>query len=161
MKRQTHDHVVVVEVTAGIGGKILEAERVLPEVPDVLVPRMRLLVRTDILPSAPEPQPVTSGPLLLPHRRPAQWRGRDVGLTVVEQKIVGVLVANAGRPVTYRAIYDQVHYAGFVAGEGERGFERNVRTIIKRLRRKFEAIDPQFQAIRSIAGLGYAWDASE
>ena len=74
---------------------------------------------------------------------------------------MALLVANAGQPVTYRAIYDQVHYAGFVAGDGERGFERNVRTMIKRMRRKFEAIDPGFQAIRSIVGFGYAWDASQ
>ena len=127
---------------------------------DVLVPRMRLLVRTDIV--QPEPGPVISGPLLLqPYKGRAEWRGRDIGLTVVEQKIVALLVANAGQPVTYRAIYDQVHYAGFVAGDGERGFERNVRTMIKRMRRKFEAIDPGFQAIRSIVGLGYSWDASQ
>jgi two-component system, OmpR family, response regulator ChvI len=126
---------------------------------DVLVPRMRLLVRSDIAPPGPEPEPVICGPLLLPQRRPAQWRGHAIGLTVVEQKIVALLVANAGQPVSYRAIYDQVHYAGFVAGDGERGFKLNVRTMIKRMRRKFQAIDPGFQAIRSIAGLGYAWES--
>jgi two-component system response regulator ChvI len=133
---------------------------------DVLVPRMRLHVRTDSVQAEPEPEPVMSGPLLLPpllpsHGRPARWRGHDIGLTVVEQRIVRLLVANAGQPVTYRAIYDQVHYEGFVAGDGERGFERNVRTLIKRMRRKFEAIDRDFQAIRSIIGLGYSWDASQ
>jgi two-component system, OmpR family, response regulator ChvI len=128
---------------------------------EVLVPRMRLLVPADIVPPQPRPEPITCGALLLPHPGRAEWRGRHIGLTVVEEKIVGLLVANAGQAVTYRAIYDQVHYAGFVAGDGERGFERNVRTIIKRLRRKFEAIDPEFKAIRSIAGLGYSWDASE
>jgi two-component system response regulator ChvI len=128
---------------------------------DVLVPRMRLLVRTDVIRREPEPEPVICGPLLLPHRRPAKWRGRDVGLTVVEQKILGLLVANAGQPVGYRAIYDQVHYAGFIAGDGERGFELNVRTVIKRIRRKFQAIDPDFQAIRSIVRRGYSWDTSQ
>lgn len=130
---------------------------------DVLVPRLRLLVPTEIVrqpASAHEQEPVTSGPLLLqPHKGRAEWRGHEVGLTVAEHRIVGLLVANAGQPVTYRAIYDQVHYAGFAAGDGERGFELNVRTIIKRLRRKFCAIDPDFQAIRSITRLGYAWDA--
>ena len=126
---------------------------------EVLVPRMRLLVPTDIVRTEPEPEPVTCGPLLLPQRRPAQWCGHDIGLTVVEQRIVGLLVAHAGQPVSYRAIYDQVHYAGFVAGDGERGFKLNVRTMIKRMRRKFQAIDPGFQAIRSIAGLGYAWES--
>jgi two-component system response regulator ChvI len=128
---------------------------------DVLVPRMRLLVRSDIVEPGPEPEPepVVSGPLLLqPYKGRAEWRGRDIGLTVVEQRIVALLVATAGQPATYRAIYDQVHYAGFVAGDGERGFKLNVRTMIKRMRRKFEAIDCDFQAIRSIAGLGYSWD---
>jgi two-component system response regulator ChvI len=126
----------------------------------VLVPRVRLLVPSDIVP--PGPEPVVCGALLLqPHKGRAEWRGRDIGLTVVEQRIVALLVANGGQPMTYRAIYDQVHYAGFVAGDGERGFERNVRTMIKRLRRKFRAIDPGFQAVRSIAGLGYSWDASD
>ena len=129
---------------------------------DVLVPRMRLLVQTDIdqREREPEPAPVIAGSLLLqPHTGRAEWRGRDIGLTVVEQRIAALLAATAGQPVTYRAIYDQVHYAGFVAGDGERGFKLNVRTMIKRMRRKFQAIDPGFQAIRSIAGLGYAWES--
>ena len=129
---------------------------------DVLVPRMRLLARkhdTSHEPGMPEPPPITCGPLLLqPHKARAEWRGLDVGLTVAEQRIVGLLVAHGGQPVTYRAIYDQVHYAGFVAGDGARGFERNVRTMIKRLRRKFQAIDPGFQAIRNATRLGYAWE---
>lgn len=129
---------------------------------DVLVPRMRLLTPNGT--SAPEmtmadPEPVTCGPLLLqPLQARAVWRSQTVELTVAEQRIVGLLVAAGGQPVTYRAIYDQVHYAGFAAGDGERGFERNVRTMIKGLRRKFLAIDPGFEAIRNITRLGYAWD---
>lgn len=129
---------------------------------DVLVPRMRLVAPT-ITPmgaSARQPEPVIWGPLLLPSRGRAQWRGRAIGLTVAEARIAGLLAANAGRPVTYRAIYDQVHHAGFAAGRGAHGFERNVRTMIKRMRRKFEAIDPRFEAIRSVARFGYWWDAS-
>ena len=129
---------------------------------DVLVPRMRLLVPTDNgWPAAAvaEPASIIRGHLMLqPHKGRAEWRSQDAGLTVAEQKIVALLVAHRGQPVTYRAIYDQVHYAGFAAGDGERGFERNVRTMIKGLRRKFQAIDPGFQAIRNITRLGYAWD---
>jgi len=127
---------------------------------DVLVPRMRLVVQTGGTAPRREPAPVAWGPLLLPSRGRAQWRGRAIGLTVAEARIAGLLAANAGRTVTYRAIYDQVHHAGFTAGRGARGFERNVRTMIKRMRRKFEAIDPRFEAIRSVARLGYWWDAS-
>ncbi|MBL6651589.1 MAG: response regulator transcription factor [Reyranella sp.] len=129
---------------------------------DVLVPRMRLVMSTDVSPPPPAPEPaaVAWGPLLLPDRGRAQWRGRAIGLTVAEARIAGLLAANAGRPLTYRAIYDQVHQAGFSAGRGARGYELNVRTMIKRMRRKFEAIDPDFEAIRSVARLGYWWDAS-
>ena len=131
---------------------------------DVLVPRMRLLVPNGNAPpeaTVEDPAPVTCGPLLLqPDKARAEWRGQDIGLTVAEQRIVGLLVAHGGQPVTYRALYDQVHYAGFAAGDGERGFERNVRTMIKQLRRKFQTVDPGFQAIRSVTRLGYAWDGS-
>jgi two-component system response regulator ChvI len=69
---------------------------------DVLVPRMRLLVRSDVV--QPEPEAVICGALLLqPHKGRAEWRGRDIGLTVVEQRIVALLAAKAGRPVTYRS----------------------------------------------------------
>jgi len=131
---------------------------------DVLVPRMRLVVQASLsrpLPApVPSPAPVAGGPLLLPSRGRPQWRGHDIGLTVAEARIARLLAANAGRPVTYRAIYDQVHYTGFTAGQGARGFERNVRTTIKRMRRKFEAVDPGFEAIRSVARFGYWWDGS-
>ncbi len=129
---------------------------------DVLVPRMRLLVPSgNAAPDAgaADLAPVACGPLLLlPLQARAVWRGHTVELTVAEQRIVGLLVTHGGQPVTYRAIYDQVHYEGFAAGDGERGFERNVRTLIKRLRRKFEAVDPGFRAIRSVTRMGYAWD---
>jgi|FEC22Drversion2_1045045.scaffolds.fasta_scaffold00874_9 two-component system, OmpR family, response regulator ChvI len=129
---------------------------------DVLLPRMRLLAPNGNAPpdaTAAEPAPVACGPLLLqPRKARAEWRGHNVELTVAEQRIVALLVAQGGQPATYRAIYDQVHYAGFAAGDGERGFERNVRTMIKRLRHKFRTIDPDFQAIRSVTRVGYAWE---
>ena len=50
----------------------------------------------------------------------ALWRQRDVGLTILEYKLVTLLVS--GGPLqNYRAIYDTMHYAGFVAGSGSTG----------------------------------------
>jgi hypothetical protein len=40
----------------------------------------------------------------------AYWDGLDVGFTLVEYNVVHLLSSNAGRLVTYRAIYDRVHY---------------------------------------------------
>ena len=86
----------------------------------------------------------------------ALWRQRDVGLTVAEYKIVALLVSGKGIH-TYRTIYDTVHYAGFAAGSGPLGYTTNVRSMMKRIRRKFLAVDPDFSAIRNAHKIGYRW----
>jgi len=58
-----------------------------------------------------------------------------------EYKIVVRLVSHKGERQTYRVLYDVAHFAGFVAGSGERGYYTNVRALMKRIRRKFWAID--------------------
>jgi two-component system, OmpR family, response regulator ChvI len=63
----------------------------------------------------------------------ALWRQQDVGLTIMEYKMVVRLVAQMGRPQTYRALYDTAYYEGFIAGSGERGYSTNVRSMIKRI----------------------------
>lgn len=87
----------------------------------------------------------------------AYWRGEEVPLTLNEFRIVDLLAMRAGRDVRYRELYDQVHGAGFIAGSGEEGFRGNVRTLIKRIRQKFRALDPQFEAIENYPGFGYRW----
>jgi len=47
-----------------------------------------------------------------------------MGLTKGEYKIVHLLVSNVGRYVTYRAIYDRLHYEGFIAGSSVHGLIR-------------------------------------
>ena len=70
------------------------------------------------------------------------------------------LVSHKGEPQTYRALYDVAHYAGFVAGSGERGYYTNVRSLMKRIRRKFLAVDSGFSEIRNQSRLGYLWRGS-
>jgi two-component system response regulator ChvI len=93
---------------------------------------------------------------LYPSTARALWRQRDVGLTVTEYKIVTLMVSGKGIQ-SYRTIYDTVHHAGFVAGSGERGYQNNVRSIVKRIRRKFLAVDPSFSEIKNVQGVGYSW----
>jgi two-component system response regulator ChvI len=97
---------------------------------------------------------------LHPSTARALWRQRDVGLTITEYKIVAQLVSHKGEPQTYRALYDVAHYAGFVAGSGERGYYTNVRSLMKRIRRKFLAVDSGFSEIRNQSRLGYLWRGS-
>jgi two-component system, OmpR family, response regulator ChvI len=125
----------------------------------ILVRRLRLAVRN----SAPERRcdaTLEHGHLtLMPNASRAFWKGEDIGLTVSEFKVMQLLVESRGRAVSYREIYDRMHYCGFVAGYGEDGYRVNVRSTIRRIRVKFRSFDPTFAAIRNAAALGYAWDA--
>jgi two-component system response regulator ChvI len=47
--------------------------------------------------------------------------------------------------------------AGFMAGNGTDGYLVNVRATVKKIRRKFMAIDSNFTAIINHAGFGYSW----
>jgi two-component system response regulator ChvI len=87
----------------------------------------------------------------------AYWKEQRVHLTLTEYRIVHCLAARADCDVSYREIYDVVHRTGFVAGDGEAGLRTNVRSLIKRIRKKFCAIDPDFSAIESYPGFGYRW----
>jgi two-component system response regulator ChvI len=94
---------------------------------------------------------------LKPEISRAYWNQVDVGLTLGEYKIVNLLASNVGRYVTYRAVYDCLHYEGFIAGSGNDGFRANVRSAIKRIRNKFRACDPAFDEIENYNGFGYCW----
>jgi two-component system response regulator ChvI len=95
--------------------------------------------------------------LLKPAISRAFWDDTDLNLTVTEFKIVHTLAANIGSYVSYRAVYDCMHYVGFIAGSGENGYRTNVRSCIKRIRNKFRAIDPEFSEIENYQSFGYRW----
>lgn len=87
----------------------------------------------------------------------ALWRGKRVNLTLAEFKIVRHLASELDRDVPHREIYDIVRGPGFLAGEGENGYRSNVRTFIKRIRRKFCDVDANFDKIATYSGFGYRW----
>jgi two-component system, OmpR family, response regulator ChvI len=62
-----------------------------------------------------------------------------------------------GQYVTYRTIYDRLHYEGFIAGSGSHGYRTNVRPAIRRTRTKFRDFDPTFDKIENYVGFGYCW----
>lgn len=126
---------------------------------DVIARRLRRLMKGDRA-EAPRADAETDarGPLTL--RRDigrAAWKGIDLGLTYGEFNVTALLVASADRFVSYREIYDRMHYVGFVAGSGDNGYQANVRSTIKRIRKKFLRIDPVFDGILNLAGVGYRW----
>jgi len=95
--------------------------------------------------------------LLRPDVSRAYWKDADLDLTLGEYNIVHLLASNVGRYLTYRAIYDRLHYEGFIAGNGADGYRANVRSAIKRIRNKFRALDPTFDKIENYTAFGYCW----
>jgi two-component system response regulator ChvI len=95
--------------------------------------------------------------LLSESSKRASWRGRHVPLSRNEFDVVALLAERAGHDVGYRQIYDIVRGDGFVAGHGEDGYRANVRAMVKRIRRKFVQLDPDFAALQNYPGFGYRW----
>jgi two-component system response regulator ChvI len=125
----------------------------------ILAKRLRLIVEAGKRPAALEAGEVLhNGRLTLkPLVSRAYWNEVDVNLTLTEFNIVRLLASSAGEHVTYRAVYDCMHYTGFIAGSGEDGYRTNVRSSIKRIRNKFRAIDPEFAEIENFPSFGYRW----
>jgi two-component system, OmpR family, sensor histidine kinase ChvG len=73
----------------------------------------------------------------------------------MEFKILALLSEKSGQDVGYREIYDLVHGKKFVAGHGTEGYRANLRTFIKRIRKKFRDSDPDFDHIQNYVGFGY------
>ena len=126
---------------------------------EVLVRRLKSVVkasrRADQLQSD---RSMICGKLLLrPDVSRAYWKDADLDLTLGEYNIVHLLASNVGRYLTYRAIYDRLHYEGFIAGNGADGYRANVRSAIKRIRNKFRDFDPTFDKIENYTGFGYCW----
>jgi two-component system response regulator ChvI len=123
----------------------------------VLVRRLRSVVelakpKTNL----PVQERLSCGKLLLESSR-AYWNQADVDLTLGEYNIVHLLASKPGNFVTYRAVYDRLRHEGFIAGCGVDGYRANVRSIIKRIRNKFRALDPTFDKIENYTGFGYCW----
>jgi two-component system response regulator ChvI len=125
---------------------------------EVLAHRLRVILEGQRhIPAPATPEVERYGELALyPSTARALWRQRDTSLTVTEYKIVRLLVSGTGIQ-SYRTIYDTAHYAGFVAGSGALGYTINVRSLIKRIRRKFLVVDPGFSAIKNVHRVGYRW----
>lgn len=89
--------------------------------------------------------------------RRARWRGKPVELTLSEFALAHALASRPGRDVGYRDLHEACRGKGFHAGSGEDGYRANVRAAVKRLREKFKAVDPDFDAIGNYPGFGYNW----
>lgn len=98
-------------------------------------------------------EPIVRGRLEMDSaRHRVRWGGRDVALTVTEFLILDALAQRPGFVKSRDQLMD-VAYAHDSYVD-----DRTIDSHIKRLRKKFRAIDPTFRAIETLYGVGYRFD---
>lgn len=123
----------------------------------LLIERIRAVLRRTApagqVAAGEEVEPIVRGRLVLdPLRHACGWDGKDVTLTVTEFLILQALAQRPGyvksRDQLMDAAYDDQVYVD----------DRTIDSHIKRLRKKFKAVDSDFGAIETLYGVGYRYD---
>jgi two-component system OmpR family response regulator len=92
---------------------------------------------------------IERGPLTLDMKRfLAMWRGKEVDLTLTEFWMVHALAKFPGHVKNRDQLMGD---AKIVVDDG------TITSHVKRIRRKFAAQDPAFEAIDTVYGMGYRW----
>ena len=117
-----------------------------------LIARVNALFRrVDALrkPPGEETQMVRRGPLVLDgERMRVEWDGTVVLLSLTEFWIVHALARHPGHVKNRQQLMDA---ANVVLDDN------TITSHIKRIRRKFQSIDPAFDALQTVYGMGYRW----
>ncbi len=123
----------------------------------LVIARIRaILRRVELNKNAPseddEPvaEPITRGRLSMdPARHKVGWDGKDVTLTVTEFLILETLASRPGIVRSRNQLMDAAYQDDVYIDD------RTIDSHIKRLRRKFREVDPEFDAIATLYGAGY------
>lgn len=117
-----------------------------------LIARVNALFRrVDALrkPPGEEAQMVRRGPLVLDgERMRVEWDGTVVLLSLTEFWIVHALARHPGHVKNRQQLMDA---ANVVLDDN------TITSHVKRIRRKFQSIDPAFDALQTVYGMGYRW----
>ena len=120
----------------------------------LLIERIRAVLRRREL-EGKEPDStdvVRRGELVLdPSRHLCTWKGKEVNLTVTEFLIVEALARRPGHVKNRDQLIDAAY------GENIYVDDRTIDSHIKRLRRKFRAVDDEFSEIETLYGIGYRY----
>jgi two-component system, OmpR family, response regulator ChvI len=97
-------------------------------------------------------EPIRRGRLEMdPARHQVTWAGQPASLTVTEFLILEALAQRPGVIKSRNQLMDAAYHDDVFVDD------RTIDSHIKRLRRKFRAIDPQFAAIETLYGAGYSF----
>ena len=122
----------------------------------LLIERIRTLLRRAELARGAESgvneQIVERGALVLdPSRHLCTWQGLPVELTVTEFLLLKALAARPGHVKNRDQLMDSAY------GENIYVDDRTIDSHIKRLRKKLRVIDPEFNQIETLYGVGYRY----
>jgi len=118
-----------------------------------LIARIRVLFRRAARRASGNDETVISvGSLDLdPHRFLVRWKGHPIDLTVTEFLMLQALVRHPGHVKTRQQLTREGYpHDNYVS-------ERTIDSHVKRIRKKFEAVDPQFDRIDTVYGMGYRY----
>jgi two-component system response regulator ChvI len=81
------------------------------------------------------------------------WQGKEVGLTVTEFMVLEALAQRTGVVKSRGQLMDAAYEDDIYVDD------RTIDSHIKRLRRKFRAVDKEFDAIETLYGAGYRFES--
>ena len=122
----------------------------------LLIERIRaLLRRQDLAQDAADPNSeatMTRGDLVMDGARHlCAWKGKPVPLTVTEFLLLKVLAARPGMVKNRDQLMDTAY------GDSIYVDDRTIDSHIKRIRKKFRGVDPEFNEIETLYGIGYRY----
>jgi len=127
----------------------------------LLIARIRAILRRQELArseatadqSQPEQPLLERGRLTMdPARHKVRWDGKDVILTVTEFLILEALAQRPGVVKSRNQLLDIAYHDDVYVDD------RTIDSHIKRIRRKFRSVNPEFDAIETLYGVGYRFD---
>ena len=110
---------------------------------------MRAVPPAEASPEAEAAQIVRGRLSMDPARHRVSWDGKDVTLTVTEFLILEALAQRPGVVKSRNQLMDVAYQDDIYVDD------RTIDSHIKRLRRKFRAVDGEFKAIETLYGVGY------
>jgi DNA-binding response OmpR family regulator len=122
----------------------------------VLLARVSALLRREALRGGASESPTSTvlerdGLRLDPERLEARFRSKLLSVTLTEFRLAEALLKRPGMVQTRERLLDQIR------GDDSVVAARIIDTYVRRLRRKLEEIDPKFDRIETVVGVGYRW----
>jgi two-component system response regulator ChvI len=126
----------------------------------LLIARIRAILRRAELSQPPAPGAEAPAPVEIlergrlamdPARHRVTWDGRPVTLTVTEFLILETLAQRPGIVKNRNQLMDAAYQDDIYVDD------RTIDSHIKRVRRKFRQVDPEFDAIETLYGAGYRY----